>query len=486
MAQNNALTQETALKQRIALTPLQIQEIKILEYPTLELEQRIEREVEENPGLEINDERTAEETEERTENEEDALKNDDFDLDEYISDDEVPDYMVRSNNTAPDDKQEEVPFSVGESFQEQLLSQLGMLKLNDTERRVAQYVIGNIDEDGYLRRQPEALVDDIVFHTNLQVTDEQMLEIIHLIQNTFEPAGVGAQNLQECLLLQLRRKHQTPIVKLATEIIETRYKEFTKHHYHKILERFDITDDELKEVIQEIQKLNPKPGNTYNSDVYSATAIVPDFIIEVDNGQISISLNNGNLPELRVNREFNDILQAYQAQTTHTKQEKEAISFIKDRIDSARWFIDAIQQRNNTLLQTMKAIVSLQKDYFLEGDETLLKPMILKDVADRTGFDVSTISRVGNSKYAQTPYGIFPLRHFFSEALLNDEGEEVATRAIKNALQEVIDKEDKQNPLNDDELVDKLKEKGYNIARRTAAKYRKLLHIPVARLRKQI
>ena len=354
------------------------------------------------------------------------------------------------------------------------------------QQKVAQYVIGNIDEDGYLRREPEQLVDDLVFRANITISDQEMAEIINLIQSTFEPAGVCARDLQECLLLQLKRKQQTPAVELAKTILEKKYKEFTSHHYQKIIERYSLSDQQLKDAIIEIQKLNPKPGNTYSQDVYNATAVIPDFIIEVEEGSISIALNNGNIPELRVNREFNLILQQYQAQPTHSKQEKDTIAFIKDRIDSARWFIDAINQRNQTLLRTMRTIVAIQRDYFLEGDEALLKPMILKDVADRTGYDVSTISRVSNSKYAQTPYGIFPLRYFFSESMTNEEGEEVATRAIKNTLQQIITNEDPQKPLNDDELVVMLKEKGFPIARRTIAKYRKQLGIPVARLRKKL
>ncbi|MBR1928775.1 MAG: RNA polymerase factor sigma-54 [Paludibacteraceae bacterium] len=485
--QKNALTQEQTLRQRTMLTPLQIQEIRILEYPTLELEQRIERELEENPGLDSGSEDEMDTVQEEDfQEQDDALQNDDFDLNDYISDDETPDYMYRTNNTSPDDKQEEIPFSVGQSFQEQLLQQLGMLRLTEQEQLIAKYVIGNIDEDGYLRRTPEQLVDDLMFRANVEVSDEQMSKIISMIQNSFEPAGVAAIDLQQCLLLQLKRKQQSDIVKLTTEIIENKYKEFAAHHYQKIMERYSLSADQIKEVIAEVKKLNPKPGNTYSSDIYQNTAIVPDFLIEVSGNQISISLNNANIPELRVNKEFNEMLQTYQAQPTHTKQEKEAISFIKDRIDSARWFIDAIKQRNETLLRTMQTIVDMQRPFFLEGDEALLKPLILKDVAERTGYDVSTISRVGNSKFAQTPYGIFPLRYFFSESMTSDEGEEVATRAIKNALQEIIDHEDKQHPLNDDELVEKLSERGYVIARRTIAKYRHLLNIPVARLRKSI
>jgi len=488
MAEKNLLTQETTLKQKTTLTPLQIQEIRILEYPTLELEQRIEREIEENPGLEAGSEdKETNEEEDIMGEQDDALQNDEFDLNDYISDDDdVPEYRTRTNNLSPDDKQEDIPFSVGESFQEQLLSQLGLLKLSALEQKVAQYVIGNIDEDGYLRREPEQLVDDLAFKAGITIADEQMLNIIHLIQNTFEPAGVCARNLQECLILQLQRKQVTPAVSLAITILEKKYKEFTAHHYQKIVERFSVTDEQLRDAIAEIQKLNPKPGNTYSQDVYNATAVIPDFIIEVEEGAISIQLNNGNIPELRVNREFNEMLQQYQAQPSHSKQEKDTIAFIKDRIDSARWFIDAIKQRNDTLLRTMRTIVAIQREYFLDGDEALLKPMILKDVADRTGYDVSTISRVSNSKYAQTPYGIFPLRYFFSESMTNNEGEEVATRTIKNALQDIINSEDPLAPLNDDELVVLLEQKGFPIARRTIAKYRKQLGIPVARLRKKI
>lgn len=488
MAEKNLLTQETTLKQKTTLTPLQIQEIRILEYPTLELEQRIEREIEENPGLEAGSEdKETNEEEDIMGEQEDALQNDEFDLNDYISDDDdVPEYRTRTNNLSPDDKQEDIPFSVGESFQEQLLSQLGLLKLSALEQKVAQYVIGNIDEDGYLRREPEQLVDDLAFKAGITIADEQMLNIIHLIQNTFEPAGVCARNLQECLILQLQRKQATPAISLAITILEKKYKEFTAHHYQKIVERFSVTDEQLRDAIAEIQKLNPKPGNTYSQDVYNATAVIPDFIIEVEEGTISIQLNNGNIPELRVNREFNEMLQQYQAQPSHSKQEKDTIAFIKDRIDSARWFIDAIKQRNDTLLRTMRTIVAIQREYFLDGDEALLKPMILKDVADRTGYDVSTISRVSNSKYAQTPYGIFPLRYFFSESMTNNEGEEVATRTIKNALQDIINSEDPLAPLNDDELVVLLEQKGFPIARRTIAKYRKQLGIPVARLRKKI
>ncbi len=489
MAINSTLSQEATLRQTTKLTPLQIQEIRILEYTTVELEQRIEKEVEENPGLDVgSDEHEENNPQEDFGNEEDVnpLENDDFNLDDYISDDDIPDYRLYSNNASPDDKHEDIPFSVGETFQEFLQSQLGLLKLSEEDQRVALYVIGNIDEDGYLRREATALVDDLLFHANIDVTDEKMHEIISLIQHTFEPAGVCAHDLQECLLLQLRRKKPTPITELAITILEKRYKEFTAHHYQKIMERLDINDETLRQAIAEITHLNPNPGNVVSNDVYANTSIIPDFIVENNEGQLTIALNNGNLPELRVNKEFNELLQNYQQQAEHSKQDKATISFIKDRIDSARWFIDAIRQRNETLLRTMRAIVSLQRDFFIEGDDMYLKPMILKDIADRTGYDVSTISRVSNSKYVQTNGGIYPLKHFFSESMMNEQGEEVATRAIKNELAKIIEAEDKRNPLNDDELVDALREHGYVIARRTIAKYRKQLNVPVARLRKEI
>ncbi len=489
MATSTYISQDLALRQRTTLTPLQIQEIHILEDTTLELEQRIERELTENPGLEVGTDTPDEGVNQEQEFDEqgtNVLDNDEFSLEDYISDDDVPDYRVYSNNASPDDRHEDIPFSVGETFQEYLQSQLGLLKLPEKDQRIALYVIGNIDDSGYLRRDVESLVDDLLFHANIEVSDEQMEQIIRLIQYSFEPAGVCARDLQECLLIQLKRKTQTPVTELAISVIEKRFKEFTAHHYAKIIERLRITEEELRAAIAEITHLNPQPGSALANDVYSETTIIPDFIVENQEGQISIALNNGNVPELRVSKEFNEILQNYQQQPSHTKKDKETISFIKDRIDSARWFIDAIRQRNETLMRTMRAIVSIQKEFFLEDDDLYLKPMILKDIADRTGYDVSTISRVSNSKYVQTNSGIYPLKHFFSEGMTNDQGEEVATKAIKHELAGIIAAEDKKQPLNDDELVAVMKEKGYLIARRTIAKYRMQMDIPVARLRKEI
>lgn len=511
----NTLSQEAALRLRTTLTPSQIQEIRILEYPTLELEERIAKELEENPGLERDEDepednlapdestKSNEDNEnsdsadaepenndldlQAQEREDDPLQNDEFDFNDYISDDDdTPDYRLQTSNSSPDDKQEEIPFSVGESFHESLLSQLGFLKLSEQDYKVAQYIIGNIDDEGYLRRPVESLADDLAF-VNIEVSDEHLRSLIQLIQNNFDPAGVGASNLQECLLLQLRRKPQTPLVVLATTVLEKRYPEYIQHHYQKIMDRLNIDADTLQAVIHEIRKLTPKPGASMSTDVYqSGNVVIPDFFVDNEDGRLRISLNNGNIPELRVNAGFNRMMKEFQSRPTHTRQDKDAMTFIKDRIDSAQWFINAIRQRNNTLRKTMTAIVGKQEAFFLSGDESDLKPLILKDIADLTGFDISTISRVSNSKYVQTPYGVFPLKFFFSESMTNDQGEEIATRAIKNALQELIDGEDKANPLNDDELVVVLKQKGFVIARRTIAKYRKQLNIPVARLRKKL
>ncbi len=455
--------------------------------PLVELEQHIEKELVENMVLEEGREDLPEQNDLGEDSNEDVLQNDDFNLDDYISDDEIADYRLYSNNYSPDDKPRETIITQGETFQEYLQGQLGLLRLSDVDKPIAEYVVGNIDDSGYLRREPEQLVDDLLFHANIEVSDEHIHQIISLIQNTFEPAGIGAKDLQECLLLQLHRKQPTTIVKLAIEVLNKRFKDFTAHHYNKIIERLHITPEDMRAITAEITHLNPRPGISLANDIYDDTTITPDFIVDTQDGELTISLNNGHIPELRVNREYNEKLQAYQAQANHSKQEREAISFIKDRIDSARWFIDAIRTRNETLMRTMRAIVSLQREWFMEGsDDAYLKPMILKDIADRTGYDLSTISRVSNSKYVQTPDGIFPLKHFFSESMLDEDGNEIATTALKNRIQEIIDNEDKQNPINDEEMVNVLRKEGFLIARRTIAKYRMQLDIPIARLRREL
>ena len=482
------LKQQLQQKLQQKLSPAQIQVIKMLEVPTLELEERIRQELEENPALEEGAESSDENENDDDFDNDEGGNNDDFDPEEYTYDDDIPDYKLRVNNTSKDDKREDIPFSAGMTFHDFLIDQLGLLHLSEKERQLAEYVIGNIDDEGYLRREAEAMVDDIVFNAGIQTSDEEMHRIIALIRE-FDPAGVAATNLQDCLLLQLKRKPETPEIKAAKNILVNYFEEFSKKHYYKITRALDINDEFLKKIISEIIHLNPKPGNAWSGNVLekSMTTIVPDFILENDEGQLSVFLNNSNLPELRVNSTYNEMFQDYASnKKNQTREMKDAVMFVKQKIDSARWFIDAIKQRQQTLLTTMIAIVEFQHGFFIEGDDTYMKPMILKDIADRTGLDISTISRVSNSKYIQTEFGIFPVKYFFSESMTNDSGEEVSTREIKKILQDCVDNENKRNPLNDDALAEVLKTKGYLIARRTVAKYREQLNIPVARLRKEI
>ena len=481
------LKQQLQQKLQQKLSPAQIQVIKMLEVPTLELEERIRQEIEENPALEEGAETNDDEFDEDFNNE-DGGNNDDFDIDDYVADDDIPDYKLKVNNSSKDDKHEDIPFSAGMTFHENLMDQLGLLQLSEHDHQLAEYVIGNIDEEGYLRRTPESMVDDIVFQSGIQTTDDEMYRVVSLIQK-FDPAGVGATTLQECLVLQLERKTQTTEIKQAIKIIVDYFEEFSKKHYDKITKAINIDEEQLKKIIAEIVKLNPKPGNSWGGNILekSMSTIVPDFILENDENQLTVHLNNSNIPELRVNNTYNEMFQDYASnKKNQTREMKDAVMFVKQKIDAARWFIDAIKQRQQTLLTTMMAIVNFQKEFFIEGDDTYLRPMILKDIADITGYDISTISRVSNSKYIQTEFGIFPVKYFFSESMTNDSGEEVSTREIKKILQDCIDNEDKRKPLNDDALAEVLKEKGYLIARRTVAKYREQLNIAVARLRKEI
>ena len=461
----------------------------MLEVPTLELEERIRQELEENPALEEGAEPDSD-----TEELDDDLKiddggnNDDVDFEEYMADDDIPDYKLKANNTSKDDKHEEIPFSAGMTFHEFLLDQVGLLQLSEKDRLLTEYVIGNIDDEGYLRRTPEAMVDDIVFQSGVQTDDDEVKRIIQQVRQ-FDPAGVCALNLQECLLLQLERKEQTKEVKLAKRLIAEYFEEFSKKHYDRIQRGLDMDDTMLKTVMNEIIHLNPKPGSAWGGNILekSMTTIVPDFNLENDEGQLTVSLNNSNVPELRVNSTYNEMFQDYAGNKQNQNREmKDAVMFVKQKIDSARWFIDAIKQRQQTLLTTMMAIVDFQKEFFIEGDDTYLKPMILKDIAERTGYDISTISRVSNSKYIQTEFGIFPVKYFFSESMTNDEGEEVSTREIKQILIQCVESEDKRKPITDETLAEVLKTKGYIIARRTVAKYREQLNIPVARMRREI
>jgi RNA polymerase sigma-54 factor len=474
------------------LSPQQIQMIKLLELPTVQLEERIKKELEENPALDegpddsedenFQDNLTNEEEDNSADNSEDEFSIEDYLQDE---DDEIPAYKLQANNYSKDDEHKEIPYSAAKTFHEFLQEQLILKDLTEKEKIIAEYLIGNIDEDGYLRREIENIVDDIAFSANIDATEQEILNVLEIIQE-LDPPGVGAQNLQECLLIQLERKEeQTPAVKNAKRIIVDCFEEFTKKHYHKIKSKCDLEDEDLKEAIDIIIKLNPKPGSSFGEpQTRSFNAIIPDFILEIENNKVIVSLNSRNTPELRISKMFSQMLEEYSS--SKNKNNKEAIAFIKQKIDSAKWFIDAINQRQNTLLFTMNAIAEFQKEFFLTGDETKLKPMILKDIAEITGLDISTISRVANSKYVATPYGNFPLKYFFSEGMQTETGEEVSTREIKQILKECIEKENKSKPLTDDKLAEILKSKGYIIARRTVAKYREQLGIPVARLRKEL
>ena len=482
------LKQQLQQKLQQKLSPAQIQVIKMLEIPTLELEERIRQEIEENPVLEEGPETSELNDEEDVNQGDENDSNDDFDLNEYMPDDDIPDYKLVANNTSRDDRHDDIPFSAGFTFHEFLADQVGLLNLNEHERKLVEYIIGNIDEEGYLRRDAESMVDDIVFQAGIETTDAEMKRLVKLVHQ-FDPAGVGAANLQECLQLQLERREPTETVKNARRIVLDFFEEFSKKHYDKIIRSMSLTEESLKDSLAEITRLNPKPGNAWGGNVLekSFSTIVPDFIIENDNGVLTVQLNNSNVPELRINSTYNEMFEDYSNnKSNQTREMKDAVMFVKQKIDAARWFINAIKQRQQTLLTTMTAIIDFQHEFFIEGDETFLKPMVLKDIADVTGYDISTISRVSNSKYVQTEFGIFPVKYFFSESMTNDSGEEISTREIKKIMQECIEDEDKRNPLNDDRLVDVLKEKGYLIARRTVAKYREQLNIPVAPLPKEI
>ena len=468
--------------------------IKLLEVPTMQIEQRIKKELEENPALEEgpeDDDNQAEEFGddefEGEDNERDKDK-EEFTIDDYLNEEDIPEYRLQAKNySKDDDKRNEIPFSVGNSFHEHLESQLILRELDEKQKILGEFILGNIDEDGYLRREVSNIVDDLAFLQNISSTEDEIEVVLKVIQD-LDPPGVGARSLQECLLLQIERKDQTqPAVHLASTVLKSFFDEFTKKHYDKIISRLNISEADLKTVINEVLKLNPKPGGAF-SDPYNKSnqQIVPDFILENSENGFELHLNSRNLPELKLSRTYNEMLESYAKDRGQNKEMKEAVLFVKQKLDSARWFIDAIKQRQNTLLLTMNAILEYQHEYFIDGDETKLNPMILKDVAEMTGLDISTISRVANSKFIQTHFGIFPLKFFFSEGLQTDSGEEVSTREIKRILQDCIENETKRRPLTDEKLTSILQEKGYLIARRTVAKYREQLNIPVARLRKEI
>ncbi len=483
------MEQKLSLQQKLLqkLSPQQIQVIKLLEIPTMQLEQRIKKELEENPVLELESDNPSsadEQLDDSRDNNSD-VDNEEFSMDDYYEDDEIPTYKLNVNNYSKDDKYIDVPFSVGTSFHEFLNEQLGLADLDDEEQQLAEYIIGNIDDDGYLRRDLMAISDDLAFNMNLDVPEEKLEKILLAIQE-FDPPGIAARDLRECLLLQLNRKEGKDF-NLAKTIVKDFFAEFTKKHYDKIRTKLELSDEELKKGIDEVLKLNPKPGSSYSNPLNKSNQhIIPDFMLELVDGELSLSLNQSNVPELKINDTYSEMLRTMSQNQKAQKTDKEAVSFVKQKLDSAKWFIDAIHQRQTTLLLTMSEIISFQKEYFQEGDETKLRPMILKDIAERTGLDISTISRVSNSKYIQTHFGIYPLKYFFSEGLAKDDGEEVSTREIKKILQECIEGEDKRKPLTDEKLAKILKEKSYNIARRTVAKYREQLGISVARLRKEL
>jgi len=482
------------------LSPQQILLMKLLQIPTVGLEQRIKQEVEDNPALELEEPGNVDDEVKQDEGStieegddlgevDDYAKEDDYDLVDYMNndDDDFPDYNLKSNNYSKDDEPREVPFVSGMSFHDYLRQQLGLRNLDEKKYNIGIYIIGNIDDSGYLQRSPDAIVDDLAFTQNVMTTKEEVEEVLNVIHD-FDPVGVGARNLKECLLIQLKKKMEeepSPERELAIRILSRCFNEFTKKHYDKILKKTEATEDELKDTIDEILKLNPKPGNSLSETTKTNHYIIPDFTVTNNDGVLELTLNSWNMPELHVSRTYGDMLSEL-SKGKKNKKQKEAFSFIKQKVDSARWFIEAIRQRQHTLLNTMDAIIQYQKEYFLTGDETKLRPMILKDIAEIIDMDISTVSRVANSKYVQTDFGTFLLKNFFSESMTKEDGEEVSTREIKKILMNIIEGEDKKKPFTDDKLAQLLKEKGYNIARRTIAKYREQLNIPVARLRKEL
>ena len=483
------LKQNLHFKLSQKLSPQQIQLMKLVQLPTQAFEERIKQELEENLALERGKEGVTEDFEEGYSNEEfddnTQINTEDINVDDYLSDDEIPGYRLHTNNYSSDQDDKSIPYASGSSFTQQLTDQLNTYRLEEQEYLIAKFLIGSIDESGYMRRPLLDLTDDLAFTQNIYTDVETIEKVLKVVQQ-LDPAGVGARDLQECLLIQLQRKAQTPQTELAGLIVEKTFEKFTKKHYLKLQKKFNITENQLKGAIQEIERLNPKPGSSFSNNLRSVEHVVPDFTIKIVDGVLSLTLNARNAPELHISKSYSEMLLGYKASKEKSKAQKEAVQFIKQKLDSAKWFIDAIRQRQQTLYVTMSAIMQYQKAYFLSGDEEQLRPMILKDIADETEMDISTVSRVANSKYVNTPYGTKLIKEFFSESMTNDQGEEVSTREIKSILKTVIVEEDKKKPLTDEKLAKILKEKGYPIARRTVAKYREQLEFPVARLRKEI
>ena len=483
------LKQHLHFKLSQKLSPQQIQLMKLVQLPTQAFEERIKQELEENLALDRGKEDATEDFEEGYSNEEfddnTQINTEDINVDDYLSDDEIPDYRLHANNYSSDQDDKSIPYASGSSFTQQLTDQLNTYRLEEQEYLIAKFLIGSIDDSGYMRRPLLDLTDDLAFTQNIYTDVETIEKVLKVVQQ-LDPAGVGARDLQECLLIQLQRKAQTPHTKLAGLIVEKTFEKFTKKHYLKLQKKFNITKNQLKDAIQEIERLNPKPGSSFSNNLRSVEHVVPDFTIKIVDGVLSLTLNARNAPELHISKSYSEMLLGYKTSKEKSKAQKEAVQFIKQKLDSAKWFIDAIRQRQQTLYVTMSAIMQYQKAYFLSGDEEQLRPMILKDIADEIEMDISTVSRVANSKYVNTPYGTKLIKEFFSESMTNDQGEEVSTREIKSILKTVIVEEDKKKPLTDEKLTKILKEKGYPIARRTVAKYREQLEFPVARLRKEI
>jgi len=479
------LKQQLQIKLSQKLSPQQIKLMKLIQLSTLDLEQKIETEMGENPALESGVEQIKSDNEDSDFEENTKIETDEIDIDQYLSDDEVPSYRLYSNNYSSDDEERTIPLSGGISFHQNLLQQMGNLILNEDQMLIAEFLIGSIDDSGYLRRTDDELIDDLAFTQNIFTEKEELEKIIRTVQ-TLDPPGVGARSLQECLQLQLeKKKKDRPVVVHALKIIKDEFDHFSHKHYSKLQDRVGITEEELKKALDLISRLNPKPGGALSNTVQN-THVVPDFILTLEDGRIDVQLNRRNAPQLKISNAYKEMLSGYQESVKKSKTQQDAVQFIKQKLDSAKWFIDAIQQRHQTLTLTINAIIVHQKEYFLTGDERKLKPMILKDIAEKVSMDISTISRVANSKYIETPYGVKLLKTFFSEGLKNEEGEDVSSIEIKNTLSQLITNENKKKPLTDEVLSKLMKEKGYIIARRTIAKYREQLDIPVARLRKEL
>lgn len=490
------LRQDLQQKLQQKLSPQQIQLMKLVQLPTVAFEQRVKEELEENPALEDtpdysedemdNNHDEFEDYDDVDKTERDSIDDIEINVDEYLSDDEFPSYKSYTNNYSADDEEKSVPYAQGKSFYEHLSSQLHTFRIDEDKLNIADFLIGNLDEDGYLRRDLQSIVDDMAFSLNVYTSVEELEDLLTNYIQKLDPIGVGARSLKECLMIQLENKTQTESVELAYDILSKSFDSFTKKHYKKLLQKHNISEDDLRAAIEEIERLNPKPGKAFGGNTKIIEHIVPDFTIRIVNGELELTLNGRNVPQLFVSREYSEMFDTYKKTEHKSKEQKKAVLFVKQKLDSAKWFIEAIIQRQNTLMVTMKAIMEYQYDYFMTGDEREIRPMILKDIAEIIDMDISTVSRVANSKYVNTPYGTFLIKDLFSESMTNEDGEEVSTREIKKILQDIVDGENKLKPLTDEKLAKMLKEKGYAIARRTVAKYREQLNIPVARLRKEI